>query len=744
MGLDLSAGEVAELEERTEGWIAALQLAALSVRDREDISGFVSPFAGTDRDVFDYLAEEVLDRQAEETQTFLLRTSILDRMSGALCAAVTDQEGAQRTLENLERANLLMVPLDDRRRWYRYHHLFSGFLRERLRRENPEIVSRLHRRASVWHESNGTMSEAVGHALAAGDFGRAGVMIEGLMDSTTARGEVPALEVMIKSLPEEVLRSTPNLCNMYAISVLMPAGRWDAAEAWLQAAEKMLHVDSEDSAQAQTLTPAEAFESRDEQLAMVVGARAIIAMSRGDIQCSISLNRRTLELFPDEKRTPVLGVPANNLSEYLLDIGDLAAARAAIGEAAGIGRAADAPAITAWSLCHLGRLETTEGRLSEATKAYEWVLRLADELGEGAVLMEAGAARVRMGELLLERNDPEAATRSLQEGIELLLEWSKLGSRPSLLLEDAETRVRPETPVEVQADAAQDVANSYITLSRVNHARGDTHGVHEALQKADHVMQGSPESSFWKNRTKTRTEAWRARFWISAVNLRASTRWALDRGLSATDDLTYSPEAELEYVTLARLLIARGDHEEATGLLERLMEAAEAGGRGRTVIELLVLKALVLRARNDEPGALKTLHSALILAEPETYIRTFTDEGEPMADLLRRLLKAWRRERSDDVPLEYVGKLVEALGAGVTAPAGTDVPDAAGLALDPITGRELEVLRLLDSDLANREIAARLFVSLDTVKSHTKHIYVKLGVHNRHQAVARAKDLKVL
>ena len=411
MGLDLSAGEVAELEERTEGWIAALQLAALSVRGREDISGFVSSFAGTDRDIFDYLAEEVLDRQAEETQTFLLRTSILDRMSGALCAAVTDQEGAQRTLENLERANLLIVPLDDRRRWYRYHHLFSGFLRERLRRENPEIVSTLHRRASVWHESNGTMSEAVGHVLAAGDFGRAGVMIEGLMDSTTARGEVPALEVMIKSLPEEVLRSTPSLCSMYAISVLMPAGRWDAAEAWLQAAERKLHVEGEDSAKAQSVTPTEALEAWEEQLAMVVGARAIIAMSRGDIQGSISLNRRTLELFPDEKRTPVLGVPANNLSECLLDIGDLAAAKAAIGEAAGIGRAADAPAITAWSLCLLGRLETTEGRLSEATQAYERVFRLADELGEGAVLMEAGAARVRMGELLLERNDPEAATR---------------------------------------------------------------------------------------------------------------------------------------------------------------------------------------------------------------------------------------------------------------------------------------------------------------------------------------------
>jgi LuxR family maltose regulon positive regulatory protein len=225
-------------------------------------------------------------------------------------------------------------------------------------------------------------------------------------------------------------------------------------------------------------------------------------------------------------------------------------------------------------------------------------------------------------------------------------------------------------------------------------------------------------------------------------DLRTAARWAQDRELRSTDDPDNS--SELEYITLARLLLAQGNHEEAMNLLERLLESAETGGRGRTVIELLVLRALVLRARNDEPGTLATLRRALILGEPEGYIRTFANEGEPMDDLLRRLLRTWRKERADDVPLEYVGKLLEALGAGAAAPTKMDVRGAAGLTLDPITGRELEVLRLLDSELSNREIAARLFVTLDTVKSHTKHLYAKLGVHNRHQAVAQARYLKLL
>jgi LuxR family maltose regulon positive regulatory protein len=227
-------------------------------------------------------------------------------------------------------------------------------------------------------------------------------------------------------------------------------------------------------------------------------------------------------------------------------------------------------------------------------------------------------------------------------------------------------------------------------------------------------------------------------------DLRAANRWAQERALSAADDLAYSPESELEYVTLARLLIARGDSEEATDFLERLLGAAEAGGRGRTVVELLVLKALALRARNDQPGALAALRRALTLAKPEGYVRTFADEGEPMVDLLRQLSRAWRREQPSEAPLEYMSTLLEAIGAEVAVPVTSRVHGREGPILNPITSRELEVLRLLDSELTNREIAKHMFVSLDTVKSHTRHIYTKLGVRARHQAVARARELKLL
>jgi LuxR family maltose regulon positive regulatory protein len=274
MGLDLSARHITALEERTEGWIAALQLAALSMRGREDVSGFVSAFAGTDRHILDYLAEEVLDRQTEDTRTFLLQTSILDRLSGPLCDAVTGRAQGQAMLEKVERRNLLMVPLDDQRRWYRYHHLFSQFLRQRLRAENPELVSELHQRASAWHEANGTESEAITHALAARDFERAAVLIERLEYSMLVRGESPIIETLIKTLPEELIRSRPRLYMTYAYSVLMADGRWDAAEAAVRDAEQMIGIGSDRLVEPWTVSPVDAIE--DEERAVLAGKAATV------------------------------------------------------------------------------------------------------------------------------------------------------------------------------------------------------------------------------------------------------------------------------------------------------------------------------------------------------------------------------------------------------------------------------------------------------------------------------------
>jgi LuxR family transcriptional regulator, maltose regulon positive regulatory protein len=746
MGIELSTEEVTALEEKTEGWIAGLQLAALSLQGRENRSGFISAFAGTNRQVFDYLAEEVLNRQPEDATAFLLETSILDRLSGSLCDAVTGREGGQARLEELEGANLLMVPLDDKRRWYRYHHLFSDFLRERLRRSHPEIVSELHLRASVWYERNGTASEAVGHALAAEDFNRAGYLAERLVGEITGRGERPAIQVFLRALPREVVRSRPQLLILYAAYVPDPSGRLDASEALLREAEQMLGLGETHTAEGLSadLTVTSDNEELTNYAGEITAVRAFIAGIRGETERAVTLGRRGLELLSEDNfshRT----VAAINLATAYLDSGDLVTARRAIGEALNISHAAGYPTRIANCLVLQGRLQALQGNLSDAAETYERLLRLAAEHGEALSMEEGGEAHVGMGELLLERNNLEAAMRHLQEGVELLLKWSGIGVAANRLLEGTDAYGRAGRPEEISIDfaAVSGVVTGYVALARARHAQGDAEGAFEALLKADRIAHNPHIGSRWK----VRVEAWQARLHIHQGDLKAAGGWAQERGLGAENEFEYSPESELEQTTLARLLIARGRHGEALRVLERLLEAAEASGRGRTVIEVFVLKALVLQAQDDEPGALAALRSALTLAEPEGFVRVVVDEGAPMLDLLRRVVKARRRGLPDlegDVPLEYVGKLLEALGAPVAASSRVRVRDPGALVLDPITERELEVLKLLDTDLSNREIAARLFVSVATVKTHTKHLYRKLGVRARHEAIVRGKELGVL
>jgi LuxR family maltose regulon positive regulatory protein len=746
MRLELSAEDLAALEERTEGWAAGLQLAALSLRGRKDVSRFISAFTGTDRHVFDYLAEEVLDRQSKDTRSFLLETSILDRLSGPLCDAVTGQGGGQAKLEELERMNLLVVPLGDERRWYRYHHLFSDFLRQRLRQESPKLVLELHRRASGWHERNGTASEAIGHALAAGAFDRAGDLTERLAGEMGGRGEGPALERLLRALPEEVLRSRPRLQLFYAAFPLTASGRFDTAEARLRDVERMLGLGGVGPAEDSSVIPTVAIEDKElaNRAGEVAAVRASIACFRGDTESAIAFGRRALTLLAEENLIH-RSVAAINLSEAYLDNGDLVAAKRVNGEAFDASRAAGLHTWMAGSLNRLGRLQAMQGSLSEATGTYNRVLRLAAELGDIGILGEVGGAHIGAGELLLERNDLEVATRLLQEGIESLLKWSGLGDVTSQLLEGTEAHGRARRPenVTVDLDAVGPLFDGYLALTRARQAQGDTQGAFEALRKAEAIAPNPYIGARWK----AQIEAWRARLRLARGDVKAAVRWAQERGLSAEDELGSSPESELERVTLARLLIDHGKAEEAFGLVERLLEDAEAGGRGWSVIALLTLKALALRTQGDEPGALVALRRALTLAEPEGYIRTFADEEATMVELLRRLLRVQSSEppgAESKVSPEYVGKVLEAFGASVAAPTRARSRGTAGLFLEHITERELEVLRLLNSGLSNREIAERLFISLDTVKSHTKHIYAKLGVRARHQAVGQAKELGLL
>ena len=703
MGLDLSVKDAATLGERTEGWVAGLQLAALSMRGRRDIPGFVAAFAGSNRYVFDYLAEEVLRKQPDNVQAFLLETSVLARLSGSLCDAVTGRSGGRAMLEKLERANLLLVPLDNERNWFRYHHLFSQFLLKELRQTAPELLPDLHRRACDWFEREGLVAEAVSHALAAGDSERAANLVERIARTTLRRGELSTLRRWLEELSEDLVCARPRLCLFYAWYFLA-SGRLDDVETYLSMAES----GPDAGGRGPTAREGGARENgdADEILGEVTTIRAAVAGLRGESSRAMDLSRRANELLTEGNQF-LLCIIAGSEGFAYRNRGDVAAASQAFAEAAALSRSVGATYVALLAFKHLTELRMVQGHLQAAADVCRQALELAAERGKR--LPASSAAHVGMGKLLREWNELGGATEHLKEGIEL----GERGGNIEIVLD------------------------GHVGLARTRRALGDWVGAAGTLETVKRLAQ-KHHIDAWV----TRANAWQARLGAAQNDRWAMSRWLEECGLSVEDELSYP--REFEHITLARVLIGRGEQDEAWTLLERLLREAEAGARGGRVVEILILQALVLQARNDRPNAIAALRRALTLAEPEGYVRVFADEGEPMVSLLKGLVKRRTARPPDaerDVSLEYVSKLLEALG-GRAPGAGTRA--AASPLADPISERELEVLRLLDSDLSHREIAAKLFVSLDTVKSHTKHLYRKLGVRARHQAVARAKELGLI
>ena len=715
MGLELSSGEVAALEERTEGWIAGLQLAALSMRGREDVSGFIGAFAGDNRYIVDYLVEEVLQRQPERIRSFLLQTSILDRLSGPLCDAVTEQEDGRGMLEALERGNFFVVPLDDKRHWYRYHHLFADVLHAHLMAERPDLVPTLHRRASEWYEHNGSAADAIRHALAAEDFGRAADLIERAWP-TVRRSRQEALMIgWLEALPGELLRSRPVLGVGYA-HVLLAGGELDGVEDRLRDAERWLdttaatgaiaHPEEPRSAAEMVVVDDEAFRRQPGEIAI---ARAGLALARGDVPATVSYARRALDVAPENDHL-TRGGAAGFLGLASWTSGDLEAAHRTYADGMESLQKAGNISDTIGGAIMLANIRIAQGRLREAMSTYERGLRLAT--AQGAPLLR-GAADMHVGisQLLRERDDLDAATQHL-------LRSKKLGEHMGF----------PPYPYRWR-----------VAMARIREAQGDLDGALALLDEAErlYVIDFSPNVR--------PVPALRARVWVKQGRLDEALEWARERGLSTHDDLGYLPE--FEHVTLARILLARYENDradrsilEAMGLLERLLKAAEEGERTGSVIEILMLQALAHRIRGDGPSALEPLERALRLADPEGYVRTFVDEGPPMEQLL---LEAAAR----GIMPGYTGKLLAACGAEPTGRAGeSPLPTfpAPQPLVEPLSGRELEVLRLFGTELSGPEIASRLVVALSTVRTHTKSIYRKLGVNNRRAAVKRAAELGLI
>ena len=712
MGLNLSAEDIAALETRTEGWIAGLQLAAISMQGSKDVSGFIREFAGDHRYIVDYLVEEVLQSQPEPIRRFLLQTAILDQLNGSLCDTVTGQEEGNARLEALQRGNFFVVPLDDKRNWYRYHHLFADVLRMHLMMEQPNQVSALHRRASEWYERNGLRSDAIHHALAAKDFERAATLVELAIPEMRRNRQGATVKELgwLKVLPNELVRLRPVLCVDYAYA-LFGDGEPESAEARLRDAERWLDTTADIPVAGMVVVDEEEFRRLPGMIALL---RAAMALARGDMPETAKNARRVLDLAPKDAHL-MLGGAASTLGLVAWTSGDLETARRMTADGmVNVRRAGYISSAIGGSIV-LADIQIAQGRLHEAMTTYEQALQWATEPGV-PVLRGAADMYVGMSDLQREHNDLKTATQHLFTS-------QALGEFAGL----------PQNPYRWRA-----------AMARIQEAQGDLDGALDLLDQAERLYDGN----FSPNVRPVVTR--KTRVWVAQGRLGEALGWAREQGLSVENDLSYLHE--FDHITLARVLLARyqGDRADGSisgvvGLLERLLKAAEAGGRKGSAIEILVLQAIAYHTQGDLTAALLPLQHALALAEPEGYVRMFLDEGSSMMQLLR---EASARE----IMPNYADKLLAAFEAekqpvlAASPGKSEDKPDlpSANLLIDPLSQRELKILQLIAQGLSNREIGERLFLALDTIKGHNRKIFDKLQVQSRTEAIARARELGLL
>lgn len=716
MRLNLSGEDIAALETRTEGWIAGLQLAAISMQGHPDTASFIQAFTGSHHFVLDYLMEEVLQQQSESVQIFLLRTSILNRLCGPLCDVVcsckTDvfhrdanlysphSASGQETLEYLQHANLFLVPLDNERHWYRYHHLFADLLRQRLgQSQTPEEIAHYHSLASEWHLESGDEAEAFHHLIAARDFSQAAELAETAWQGMNERFESAAWLGWVKQLPEEVVRSRPVLCTQIAWG-WMNVSEVDASETRLRDAERCLEGPIEEL----VIVDREQFRTLRARIAF---ARAYNAQTRRDFPSAVKHAERAFSLIPEENHflraqtTAILG------GIYWAN-GDLEAACRSMSEwierSLRVGNTIFAIA----SASGKADILTAQGRLHEALQTYQQSLQLA-------VTHELEAQRITahhylgLAMLYHEMGDGDAVAQHMQKSLELgdqsiLVDWPYRRCLAQARLKESEGEL--DTALDLLEVAKRVYVRTLIP---------DTRPV-DALMTRIYLRQG---------------------------RLSKAKEWACEQRISVHDELSYL--REFEHITLVRLLLAEHQShptelgiQEAESLLERLLKAAEVGKRMGSVLEILVLQVLVDLAQGRQSRAFTSLERALTLARPEGYTRIFVDEGNPMRSLLLDFRRNSEKQLQGNKPdlLAYVDKLLSSFSR-------TKAMQQSNL-IEPLSQRELEILRLIAQGLSNGEIGQRLFLALNTVKGHNRIIFDKLQVQSRTEAVARARELDLL
>lgn len=700
--INLSPDHIAALEQRTEGWIAGLQLAALSLerlKSAAEITDFVNAFSGSHRYVLDYLADEVLQQQSPEVQTFLLHSSILERLCADLCQAVLETADAQTMLENIEAANLFLIPLDGRRQWFRYHHLFADLLRHRIKQTRPNLLPTLHRRASQWFEAQGNIEEAIKHAMSAGDMQRSAKLLAGVRWQAHSRGQIVTLQRWLDMLPTEIVDQNGTLA-MGRVWIYLYSGRIAEAEAYLAWVEPILAAQQDDE------TPA---VWRGEMAVL----QAQLALNHGEFQQALWHIERARTLMPEDN------LFARSLMELLSggvyrSLGRLEEAKEAYIASGELGSQTNDQTMVLWSLTGRAGLHDIQGQLEQAEALCHQALALVQDK-RGRYLPAASVPLIGLGRIQRQWNNLDNAQRYLEEALQL-----------------------------AQNVGLTSVAmDGGIALAMVYAAQGAFEQAHNAL---DQSRQFTQRSQFQLAALKV--SAAEAFLWLLQGEVEKAATWADD--FMAQIGESRIGEAggwfEPEYTILARIWLARGKAEAAQRLLAGLLLSAESAGRVARVIEILTLQALAWQADGDSDQALARLTDALALAQPQGYVRLFADEGRPLGELLAKVVLM------ETAVSDYAADLLTAFDtsqaattfqpADKTAP--TISPELAHWLAEPLSERELEVLTLVAQGMTNREVSERLFVSLATVKKHMENIHGKLYVSNRTQAVARARELGLL